>query len=175
MMVEKITKLKNLNWKLRFLICIVFTIPCVICTKMLLDDMENKVENYDYSQIEEIDGIVTNAYIEESYSDGTATHSTAYLEIELENGENVKINTGTKLNHEEGDSVIVYTDGKHYGIRKESVAMDATNSFINFFVAGIVGVFMCSCWIVLMGWKSILIAFLIMVIWAVVQEFILMI
>lgn len=122
----------------------------VICMKLLFNNWKYKEENYDYSQIYSINGVVTNAYFK-------VNDNSAYIDIKLETGKIVTIGIGGKLSYSKGEDIIVYTDGNHYSITEKGVANEAQNTIIIFFAICITEFFIILIWSFLFGWKGIFI------------------
>lgn len=66
-MKKMISKIKNLNWKVKMFICIVSSIIFILGYNLMLNYSDYKEDNYDYSQIYSTNGIVTNAYWKDDY------------------------------------------------------------------------------------------------------------
>lgn len=138
-----IEKIQNLSQSLRVIMCIIITIICVAGSDMIIKDAENKENNYDYSDVTTIRGTVTKAHF------GTFnTDDSADIHIRLENGKTIKIGVGGSLEYHKGDTITVYTDGKYYGLRKESIAIENEMTIINFFAALALIVFIIVAWFV---------------------------
>ena len=76
--------------------------------------------------------------------------------------ENNKIITigigGDKNDYYIGEEIIVYTDGKNYSTTEAGVAMDATNSWIEFAVATFILLVNTIVLIIFFGWKGFIIS-----------------
>ena len=166
-----INKIKNLNFKLKLFICIIATIMCFICIKLLLNDWNNKIENYDYSKVYSVDGVIIDAYIKNHHlRENKKRWREAYIDVELETGEIITIDLGRTLNYSKGENIIIYTDGTNYSITEKGVAADAENVIINLLIGSAIGIFVIVIYGILFGWKGLAIGFVITIFFLIGQE-----
>lgn len=164
----KINKIKELKTRYKLLICIVITIISAVCIQPILNNWDSKVESFDYSKIYSISGVITEVGWEHDYDFNIrpySYHTSAYMNVRLENDETIKIGLGGSTgNYSEGENITIYTDGTHYFTTQYGVASDAQLTIFNLLGACVIMFFALAVWIWLFGWKGFLIGLFVSVI-----------
>lgn len=164
----KINKIKELKTGYKLLICIVITIISMVCIQPILNNWDSKVESFDYSKIYSINGMITEVGWEHDYDFNIRPHryhTSAYMNVRLENDETIKIGLGgSTCGYLEGESIIIYTDGTHYSTTQEGVATDAQLTIFNLLGACVIMFFALAVWIWLLGWKGFFIGLFVLVV-----------
>ena len=156
----KINKIKELKTRYKFLLCIIITIISVICIQPILNNWDSKIESFDYSKVYSISGVITEVGFEHDYDFNIRPHryhTSAYMNVKLENDETIKIGLGGSTSgYLEGESIIIYTDGTYYSTTQEGVASDAQFSIFNFLGAFVIIFLALAVWVCFFGWKGFL-------------------
>ena len=162
----KINKIKELKKGYRLLICTIITIISVVCIQFILNNWDSKVENFDYSKVYSINGEITEVGWKNDYNLYLHKyHTSAYMNVKLENGETIKIGLGGSTgDYSEGENIIIYTDGTHYSTTQEGVAADEQLTIFNLLGACVIMFLALAVWIWLLGWKVFLIGLFVFVI-----------
>lgn len=159
----EINKIKELKTGYKLLICIVVTIISIVCIQLILNNWNNKIENFDYSKVYSVNGIITKIGWDYSGADDPTVQESAYLDVKLENDETIKIELGgSTAGYTEGESIIIYTDGTHYSTTQEGVATDSQLIIFNLLGACLIMVLALVVWICFFGWKGFLIGLFVM-------------
>ncbi len=156
-----INKLRNLNWKLKLLICITVTIIGFGLTRLLLNNIEYKVKNYDYKKIYSVNGVVTKAYFKKSYIPSWISfdyNNSAYIDVELETGKVVTVKLGSKLSYSKGENITLYTNDSNYAFTKRKVAIDSQNTITNQLLISCNWIFVIMVWSILFKWRGLIIS-----------------
>ncbi len=161
----KINKIKELKIVYKLLICIVVTIISIVCMQILLNNWDNKIENFDYSKVYSVNGVITEiGWNYDGYVTDYTIKTSAYMKVQLENNEIIKIELGgSTAGYTEGQSVIIYTDGTHYSTTQEGIAADVTLTIFNLLGACVIIVLALAVWIYLLGWKGFFIGLFILI------------
>jgi hypothetical protein len=138
--------------KKKFILCLLATIASLFITSIFLSRMDEMERSYDYSQVQEIGGMVVD--IQEHYH---VSSGSSYTEvIELENDTTVDIGTGSTPRDNIGDRVTVYTDGRYYEFSEYGIADDNSGGFWYIILPSLL-LFACLIlWGIWFGWKGFL-------------------
>lgn len=144
---KNIIKIRN------FLILTLAFFIMVITSNFFLNHDKRIINTYDYSTIKELKATVVG--IENTSSNGKTE------KLKLEDGTIVNIGIGGGKEDTIGSDITVYTDGTHYELTKESIAL--SNSYSMFFhLLALIPIFLfiaVSTW--LYGWKGALFSIII--------------
>lgn len=156
-------KINNLNIVVKLIICILVTSITIYGSNKMLDIMDEKEQAYDYSLIQELEGVVVKAYWEKDTSIDYNLRERAYIDIQLPSGEIITKSTGGTLKDKEGDKIIVYTDGEHYELSETGLASVAQDTTIYFLSACLIHILSFIVWTIMFGPKGLIIALLVIV------------
>lgn len=164
---KRINKIKELKLGYKLIICIAITIIVLICSKLIINNIENKEKNFDYSKVYALNGTITKSWYEYDWPDVeySSMRTLLYIEVSLETGETRTVEvSGSKEDYLEGDSIVLYTDGTWYETRPEAIAAIAQLSILDFLVCCCMLFLVIAVWCFLFGWKGVIVAVLIIVI-----------
>lgn len=166
---KKLKELKVSSFKKKIIICIIASLFSLLCINFLINKLENIVDNYDYSKVEEKQGVIIKEYESRIYDEGSERFKNfEYIDIKLTSGEIVTISLGNHSEYTEGEKIIIYTNGEDYSITKEGVALDENNSVFYFIFMSLIVVAVIYIWFYLFGVKGFFIAmFLFLIVYSI--------